>query len=136
MAAGLRKAEMLQYTVCFVDGQFITKYGRPRVVLASTLLCNLGQRAVSRHIYDQRVTGPTGDMRMRDMTRMRLLQVWFAAVMLTVIGVMAFGMNVTAGTGAMLLALSLVPAAMVLLLWPGIQPRTAADVLYDRNRPV
>ncbi len=69
------------------------------------------------------------------MTRIRLLQVWFAAVALAVIGVVAFGVTVTVGTGAMLLVLSLVPAAIVLLLWPGVQPRTAADVLYDRDRP-
>lgn len=68
------------------------------------------------------------------MTRMRLIQVWFAVVMLSVVGVLAFGGSVTIGTGVMLLMLSLVPVAIVLLLWPGVQPRTAADVLYDRNR--
>jgi hypothetical protein len=31
--------------------------------------------------------------------------------------------------------LSLVPAAIVLLLWPGIQPQTASEVLHDADRP-
>jgi hypothetical protein len=63
-----------------------------------------------------------------------MIQIWFAAVTLTVAGLLAFGPALTVGTGAMLLALSLVPAAIVFMLWPGTQPRTAADVLYDRNR--
>jgi hypothetical protein len=35
----------------------------------------------------------------------------------------------------MLLVLSLVPAAIVLLLWPGIQPQTASEVLHGADRP-
>ena len=35
---------------------------------------------------------------------------------------------------AILVALSLVPPAIVLALWPGVQPMTAADVLYGRDR--
>ena len=69
------------------------------------------------------------------MTRTRLLQAWFAAATLAVAGALAFGGTVTVGTGTMLLMLSLVPAAIVLMFWPGVEPRTAADVLYDRNRP-
>ncbi len=69
------------------------------------------------------------------MTRIRLIQVWFAAVTVTVVAVMSFGVTMAVGTSGMLLVLCLIPAAIVLLLWPGVQPRTAADVLYDRNRP-
>ena len=43
-------------------------------------------------------------------------------------------LNPTVGCVVMLLMLSLVPAAIVLMFWPGVEPRTA-DVLYDRNRP-
>jgi len=68
------------------------------------------------------------------MTRTRLLQAWFAAATLAVAGALAFGGTVTVGTGTMLLMLSLVPAAIVLMFWPGVEPRTA-DVHYDRNRP-
>ena len=69
-----------------------------------------------------------------NMTRTRMIQIWFAALTLIVVGAVALGVTVTVGTGAMLVALSLVPPAIVLMLWPGIQPRTAAEVLYDRDR--
>ena len=71
---------------------------------------------------------------LRNMTRSRVIQVWFAAVALVVVGDVAFGAAVTVGTGAMLFALSLIPPAIVLLLWPGAQPITAADVLYGRDQ--
>jgi hypothetical protein len=71
---------------------------------------------------------------LKDMTRSRLIQVWFAGVALVVVAGVAFGAAVTVGTGAMLLALSLVPPAIVLLLWPGVQPLTASDVLHGRDR--
>ena len=46
----------------------------------------------------------------------------------------AFGAVVTLSTGAMLLALALAPALIVLLLWPGIQPPTASEVIHDTDR--
>jgi hypothetical protein len=71
---------------------------------------------------------------LKDITRSRLIQVWFAAVALVVVAGVAFGATVTVSTGAMLLALSLVPPAIVFLLWPGVQPLTAADVVHGRDR--
>jgi len=71
---------------------------------------------------------------LRDMTRSRLIQVWFAAVALVVVAGVALGAAVTVGTGTMLFALSLVPPAIVLLLWPGVQPLTAAEVLHGGDR--
>jgi hypothetical protein len=71
---------------------------------------------------------------LKDMTRSRLLQIWFAAVALVVVAVIALGAGVTIGTGAMLLALCLIPPAIVLLLWPGVQPPTVADVLHGVDR--
>jgi hypothetical protein len=71
---------------------------------------------------------------LKDITRSRLIQVWFAAVALVVVAGVAFGSTVTVSTGAMLLALSLVPPAIVFLLWPGVQPLTAADVVHGRDR--
>jgi len=70
----------------------------------------------------------------RNMTRSRLIQGWFVAVALIVAASVALGMTVTLGTGLMLAALSLVPPAIVLTLWPGVQPPTASDVLHDTNR--
>ena len=71
---------------------------------------------------------------LREMTRSRLIQVWFATMSLVVAAAVAIGVTVTIGTAAILVALSLVPPAIVLALWPGVQPMTAADVLYGRDR--
>ncbi|PYR01788.1 MAG: hypothetical protein DMF97_06655 [Acidobacteria bacterium] len=68
------------------------------------------------------------------MTRSKVIQTWFAAVVLVVVAGIAFGASVTIGTGAMLLALSLVPPAIVLLLWPGVQPPTAGEVIRGVDR--
>lgn len=68
-----------------------------------------------------------------DMTRSRLIRVWFATISLVVVAAVALGVTVTIGTAAVLLALSLVPPVIVLVLWPGVQPMTAADVLYGSD---
>ena len=73
---------------------------------------------------------------LKEMTRSRLIQIWFSAVVLIVVAGLALGVNVTGGTWTLLAGLCLVPPAMVLMLWPGVQPPTAADVLHgiDRRR--
>jgi lipoprotein signal peptidase len=70
----------------------------------------------------------------KDMTRSRVIQVWFVAVALVFVAGAAFGAVATVGTWVLLLTLSLVPPAIVLLLWPGAQPPTAAEVLHDVDR--
>lgn len=75
-----------------------------------------------------------GETMWTDMTRSRLIQVWFAAISLAVVAAMVVGATVTVGTAAMLCALSLVPPAIVLVLWPGVQPLTAAEVLHGSDR--
>jgi hypothetical protein len=64
-----------------------------------------------------------------NVSRSRIIQVWFVAVALIVAGVVALGVSMTVGTAVMLLALSLVPAGLVFLLWPAAQSVTASDVL-------
>ena len=64
-----------------------------------------------------------------DMTRSKLIQVWFTAVVLIAVAAFAIGVSVTLGTGALLLGFSLVPPAVVLMLWHRAQPPTAGDVL-------
>ena len=59
---------------------------------------------------------------------------WFAAVALVVFAALALGAAVTVSTGAMLLALALAPALLVLLLWPGVQPLTAPEVIHATDR--
>ena len=70
---------------------------------------------------------------MNNMMRSRLIQLWFAAIVLVVVAAVALGLTVTIGTAVILLGLSLVLPAIVLLLWPGVRARTAADVLYGRD---
>jgi hypothetical protein len=65
----------------------------------------------------------------KTMTRSRVLQNWFAAVLLIVVACMALGVAMTISTAAMLLVMSLVPPTVVMLLWPGAQPLTIGEVL-------
>ncbi len=69
-----------------------------------------------------------------NVTRLGLIEVWFTAVGLAVVTGVAFGATVTVGTGVMLFALSLVPPAIVLLLWPRVQPLTVSEVLHGADR--
>jgi hypothetical protein len=55
---------------------------------------------------------------LKDMTRARLIQVWFTAVVLVAVAAVAIGASVTIGTGVLLLAMSLVPPGITLMLWP------------------
>jgi hypothetical protein len=71
---------------------------------------------------------------MNNLTRSRVIVIWFAAVLLIVVGCVAFGVAMTIGTAAMLVVMSLVPPAIVLLLWPGVQPPTAGEVLRGGER--
>jgi len=66
---------------------------------------------------------------LKDVTRARLIQVWFAIVLL--VGAMLFvlGARITMSTAAVLVTLCLVPPVMTLMLWPGAQPPTAGEVL-------
>ena len=71
---------------------------------------------------------------MSNMTRTRVIQVWFAAVALVVVAAVAFGAEVTVGTSGLLLTLGLVPPLIVFLLWPRAQSLTAGDVLRGTDR--
>jgi len=70
---------------------------------------------------------------LQDMTRSSVIRLWFGAVLLVVVAGMAYGAAVTIGTGALLLALCLVPPAIILMLWR-VPPRTIAEVLHDTDR--
>ena len=65
------------------------------------------------------------------MTRSKAIQIWFAAVALIAVAGVAFGASITIGTGALLAALCLVPPAIILVVWPAVQPQTVAEVLHD-----
>ena len=69
-----------------------------------------------------------------NMTRARVIQVWFAAVALVVVAAVTFGAEPKVGTGSLLLTLSLVPPFIVFLLWPRAESLTAGDVLRGTDR--
>jgi hypothetical protein len=70
---------------------------------------------------------------MQNMTRSRAIQVWFAAMLLVVVAGIAYGAALTIGTGALLLALCVVPPAIVVMVWRD-PPNTVAEVLHDAER--
>jgi hypothetical protein len=72
---------------------------------------------------------------LKELSRTRLVGFWFAAVAVIIASVVAMGVNVAVSTTALLLTLSLVPAAIILLLWHGAAPLTARDIMYSANTP-
>jgi len=71
---------------------------------------------------------------LKQMRRRTAIQIWFGTVAAVVATSLAFGAGVAASTWAMLLAMSLVPPAIVWLLWPGAQSPTVAEVLHRVDR--
>jgi hypothetical protein len=69
-----------------------------------------------------------------DMTRSRLIQIWFTAVALVIVAGIALGASMSISTAGILLALCLVPPTIVMKLWPGRQAQTAAEVLHGPER--
>jgi len=69
---------------------------------------------------------------LNDITRNRLVGFWFTAVAVIIVAVIAMGVNVGISTAALLLALSLVPPAIVMILWRRAPP-TVAEILYAAN---
>ena len=72
---------------------------------------------------------------LKDITRNRLVGLWFAAVTVLIASVVAMGVNVGVSTTALLLTLSLVPPGIMLVLWRGAPPPTIGEILYSANTP-
>jgi len=92
---------------------------------------------MSRYVFVGVTNGQyEGDTMLSYMTRSKAIQVWFVAVALVGAAVVAFGVSMATGTAATLLALSLVPPAIILMLWPRALSTTAGDVIrgVDRRR--
>jgi hypothetical protein len=68
---------------------------------------------------------------LHNVTRSKAIQIWFAAVALVVAAGVALGAAVTVSTAALLVAMCLVPPALVLMLWPGVSAPTIADVIHS-----
>jgi hypothetical protein len=66
-----------------------------------------------------------------NMTRSKAIQVWFAAVLLVAVAGIALGITMTIGTAALLLAMCLVPPAVVVMLWPSDRASTMAEAIHN-----
>ncbi|HEY7789810.1 MAG TPA: hypothetical protein VIC33_04810 [Vicinamibacterales bacterium] len=63
-------------------------------------------------------------------SRTRLAALCFAVPAILVALVIGAGVHIAFGVGALLVALCLVPAAVVLLVWRGAPPLTVGELLY------
>jgi hypothetical protein len=71
---------------------------------------------------------------LKHLTRSRLIQLWAAVVLLATAVNTTFGTIPSVGTAILLVALSLAPAAIIMLLWPGVQAETVGDVIRGKRR--
>ena len=65
------------------------------------------------------------------MTRSRVIQTWFAAVLLVAVAATALGPSMSMGTAALLLAMCLVPPVVVFMLWPSETAPTLAETIRE-----
>jgi len=65
------------------------------------------------------------------MTRSKVIQTWFAAVLLVAVAATVLGPSMTIGTAALLLALCLIPPFVVFMLWPSDKASTLAETIRD-----
>ena len=72
-----------------------------------------------------------GEVNTNTLTRARLIQIWFAGVAFVIAAFIAFDVASTMAAIGSMLAVSLVPPVILLVLWPGVQLPTAHDVLYS-----
>ena len=72
---------------------------------------------------------------LKELSRNRLVGFWFAAVAVIIASVVAMGVNVSASTAVLLLTMSLVPPAIMWLVWRGAPPPTAREILFSANTP-
>lgn len=86
-----------------------------------------------RHAAGKRLENWKVEMKY-DITRARVIQMWFAAVTLVAAFWFAFGTAIGAGSAALLVGLSVVPPAILLMLWRGAQPLPAAEVFRGTKR--
>jgi hypothetical protein len=70
---------------------------------------------------------------LNSLTRTRVIQLWFVAVAVVIAAGVAFGVAVTASTAVLLVAGSLVPPAILLVMWRDAPP-TAAEVIHAAER--
>jgi len=72
---------------------------------------------------------------LKDLSRARLVGAWCAAVLVIGMGSVVAGAAITISNGALLLAMCLVPVAVILLVWRGAPPVTVAELLHSVDGP-
>ena len=72
----------------------------------------------------------------KTMTRIRAIQLWFAAVVVILAAGFVSGVAMTTGTGVLLTAMCLVPPMILMLMWPAVPNQTVAEVLHDAEEKV
>ena len=65
------------------------------------------------------------------MTRSKVIQTWFAAVLLVAVATTVLGPSMTIGTAALLLALCRIPPFVVFMPWPFDKALTLAEAIRD-----
>jgi hypothetical protein len=95
--------------------------------LAHGRMCTLVQRA-GRYFFH------AGEVDPNSLTRSRVIQVWFAGVTFIIAACIAFDLASSMAAIGSMLAVSLVPPIILLVLWPGIQLPTAHEVLHSARR--
>ena len=72
---------------------------------------------------------------LEEICRNPLMGFWCAAGAVIIASVVAMGVNVAVSTTAVLLTLSLVPPAIMWLVWHRDSPPSVAEILYSANSP-
>jgi hypothetical protein len=71
---------------------------------------------------------------LNSLTRTRVIQLWFVAVAVVIAAGVAFGVAITPSTAVLLVAGSLVPPVILLVMWRDAPPQTAAEVIHAADR--
>ena len=90
-------------------------------------MCTLVQRA-GRDICH------AGEVDTNTLTRARVILVWFIGVTFIIVACIAFDVVSTMAAIGSMLAVSLVPPIILLVLWPGVLLPTAHDVLHSARQ--
>lgn len=75
----------------------------------------------------------SGDIMLTNLTRGKLIGIWFATLAIVAAGALVLGLGVTFSTGVLLIGASVVPPAVAMLVWRGAPPITVAELLHSVN---
>ena len=71
---------------------------------------------------------------LKALTRLRVLQIWFGAVAVTIAIGLAWGVSVTMSTAVLVLASCLVPPGILLIMWREAPPTVAVVINVAERR--